>query len=565
MQNELAQQTGQLILLKRNFSTPSTVRKLVLLKLLSSKMITDAAVLKKYHEMLLFILAYPDNKELYTLAHQQIQQLKRSAEEIFRNYAPRKQSLLNGSGICSSELVYAFSYEITSWLSAAFGSSISLHSSNAQPELVSRILSLFLPALEYQGITQGNYSLPKRIEKLTGKKNSSFALQWLLQTFRNSEIPPTMCSSLYEQLQVYVNWKLDHPFFNRTFLRSLPLKRICFHNSMPVLKDHQHYIRKKINAAEKISAAEKTKLLDIARAALALHGRETDPLTYGDSSNVEYFDMGNGISIALYTMLPQNRFSIESYIGYMAFVNSVPAAYGGGWMLGYRCKIGISIFPALRGGNSALLFAAILRLYHLHFNASRFVVKPYQFGKNNPDGLHSGAFWFYYKMGFRPADTALQKLAEDENKKRATLKNYRTDTAVLREFTAAPLELLMSNNAWPGYDAAHISKVVTRNIVQYHQSDRKQALSYYTGQMKELVTGSGRKITSLQHRILARQALWMGILFPDNKKMNEWTKADKQQLIQLLLSKYGPNERDYIVRLQKHKKLWKIIDSNTQI
>jgi hypothetical protein len=565
MQTESAQQTDQLILLKRDFSAPSTVRKLLLLKQLSSKMITDAAALKKYHETLLFILAYPDNKELYTLALQQIRQLKRAAEDIFCSYAPRKQSLLNGSGIFASELVYAFSYEITSWLSTAFGGSISLHSSNAEPELVSRILSLFLPAVEYQEITQGNYSLPKRIERLTGKKNSSFALRWLLHIFHNSKIPPSVCSSLYEQLQVYVNWKLDHPFFNRTFLRSLPLKRVCFHDSMPVLKDHQRYISKKINAAEEISAEEKIKLLDIARAALALHGRETDPLTYGNSNNVEYFDMGHGISIALYTMLPQNRFSIESYIGYMAFVNSVPAAYGGGWLLGHRCKIGISIFPTLRGGNSALLFAAILRLYHCHFNANRFVVKPYQFGKNNPDGLHSGAFWFYYKMGFRPADTALQKLAEEENKKRSTLKNYKTDIEVLREFTTAPLELLMNNNVWPGYDAAHISKTVTRNIVQYHQSDRKQALSYYTRQMKRLVTASGRKITSLQQRILARQALWMSILFPNNKKMSGWTKADKQQLIQLLLSKYGPDERDYIVRLQKHKKIWKIIDRSTQI
>ena len=168
-------------------------------------------------------------------------------------------------------------------------------------------------------------------------------------------------------------------------------------------------------------------------------------------------------------------------------------------------------------------------------------------------------------MGFRPADRDLQKLAEEENKKRSARKNYRTDTSVLREFTAAPLELKMSNNAWPGYDAAHISKAVTRNIAQYHQSDRKQALSYYTGQIKRLVTGSGRKITPLQNRILARQALWMGILFWDNKKMSGWTKADKQQLIQLLLSKYGPEERDYIVRLQKHKKLWKTLDSNTQI
>ena len=34
----------------------------------------------------------------------------------------------------------------------------------------------------------------------------------------------------------------------------------------------------------------------------------------------------------------------------------------------------------------------------------RFVVEPSQFGGTNKEGLLSGAFWFYYRLGFRPID-----------------------------------------------------------------------------------------------------------------------------------------------------------------
>lgn len=550
---------NELISLKADFSDAAISKKQHVLKQLSGVTITDAALLKNYHECLLFLLAYPVNKNIYHLALHQLEDIKKESENIFSGYAPKKQTLLNGTGIYASELVCAFSYDICNWLCHTFGNSISVHSSGATTAMVSEILELFLPVMEYQEITQVHCSLPKRIQKLTGQKNSAVSLKWLLQTLNNNTTSPPVRNTLYEQLQVYISWKLDHPFFNRTSLRSLPLQKIYYQKPGAVINNYNPYIRKKIKKPIGLSPEEKKRLLDIARAALALHSRETDPVTFGDCSMVKYFDMGNGISIALYTMLPENRFSIESYIGYMAFVNSVPAAYGGGWLLGHRCKIGISIFPALRGGNSTLLFASILRLYHQYFNANRFVVKPYQFGKNNPDGLRSGAFWFYYKLGFRPLNPFLIQVAEAEYKKKISGKNYRAPLTILKKFTAGNLELLLDKGSLPDYDASLMSKAITKNIIRDFKGDRQQALKAYTAQLKYLTGTSGKKLTALQRKMLYRQATWMALPFSSNDKMNGWSKTEKQQLIRLMLSKYEADERIYIISLQQHKRLWEAI------
>lgn len=105
---------------------------------------------------------------------------------------------------------------------------------------------------------------------------------------------------------------------------------------------------------------------------------------------------------------------MESYIGYLVLKNNIPVSYGGGWIFGERCQFGINILQSFRGGESGLIICEILRVYHQHFGVTRFVVKPYQFGLHNPEAIKTGAFWFYYKLGFRPENEQLKEQALQE-------------------------------------------------------------------------------------------------------------------------------------------------------
>jgi hypothetical protein len=66
-------------------------------------------------------------------------------------------------------------------------------------------------------------------------------------------------------------------------------------------------------------------------------------------------------------------------------------------------------------------------------------VDPYQIGHENEEAIESGAFWFYYKLGFRPASTEHARLALREEEKIARTPGYRTSPATLRRLAAAPL------------------------------------------------------------------------------------------------------------------------------
>jgi hypothetical protein len=160
----------------------------------------------------------------------------------------------------------------------------------------------------------------------------------------------------------------------------------------------------------------------------------------------------------------------------MAFKNELPYAYGGAWMLGSNAKIGINIFPPFRGGESAWFFAQLIRLYHQVYKPTVFQAEPYQLGKDNPEGLESGAFWFYYRLGFRPRKPALQSLANKEAEKIAKDKNYRTSLRTLE--TLVDDEVVLELSPTPSRTTREASKLNSLVIRKRFSGSRSQAMNW---------------------------------------------------------------------------------------
>ena len=182
-------------------------------------------------------------------------------------------------------------------------------------------------------------------------------------------------------------------------------------------------------------------IIDVARATLAARARETDPVTFANPAETKLFRLERGVDIALFGMQPARRLPIESYFGFVAARNRIPIAYGGGWVFFGRCEIGVNLFEEFRGGESAVIFAQVLRAYRQHYRVRQFLVDPYQFGKDNTEAIRSGAFWFYYRLGFRPTDPALWRLADQEFGRIHAQHGYRSPARTLRRFTASKLFL----------------------------------------------------------------------------------------------------------------------------
>lgn len=510
-----------------------------------------ASEILSYHDTLLSMLAWPENKKMLELTKKTMNRLMTGVKETI---ASNKwmEIKLSGTGLPGTEITGRFSYAITRWLADKFGDKVQLHSSEANDETVRLFFQQLMPAVEYENISSGELDLLQRIKKLRRKSNIP-DLKWLLALIETSPLTHRTKEFLFNELKIFVTWKLAHPVCNRSVL-SIPVKKNFYHRNLDKTPDIKRIQKIKLPPPTRLSSAQKEHLVDVAKATLVFLYRETDPFTFASANTVKLFRLERGISIALYSMDAEHRLSIESYIGYLVFKNGIAVSYGGGWIFGERCQFGINILEPFRGGESAYIFSQLIRLYHQHFNVKRFVVKPYQFGKNNKEALESGAFWFYYKHGFRSVDVQLQKLSDSEWEKKKTDRNYRTPVDILKKFTGSNMMLAFSETAPPDFDPSSVSLAITDFINEEFNGNRMLAMAECEKKTKEQL--KIKKIisrTDLEKRAFQQWSLLtQAVLVPA-----AWSKKEKKQLLLLIQAKGHPDEFHFIRLLQKHRRLWK--------
>jgi hypothetical protein len=165
-------------------------------------------------------------------------------------------------------------------------------------------------------------------------------------------------------------------------------------------------------------------------------------------------------------MKPDHQLPLESYVGY-TLQNGYPAY--GAWCSG-DILFGINVHDAYRGGESGFILSQLLRVYRQAFHVEYFEVEPYQFGKDNPEGIASGAYWFYHKYGFRSLDKDLYALAETEQKTMRSKPGYRTSQRMLKKFVDSNVALNLGKGVPPTMYS--FTENITRMITQQYQGDR---------------------------------------------------------------------------------------------
>ena len=458
---------------------------------------------------------------------------------------------LSGTGIAGSEITGHFSYEITRWLVNEFGESVMLHSWDAKPETIKLFFRQLLPRVEYESIVAGELSPLQRIKRLKGKSGKT-ELRWLMMLFEQSSLTDSVKDFLLNELKIFITWRLDRAGFSRSTLR-FPGKKNFYPHQLERVIEIKNILSRPLPSPVRLTSSEKTDLVNMAKATLVFLYRETDPFTFASAGDLKCFELEKGYSVVLYHLKKEHRLSIESYVGYLVLKNGIPVSYGGGWIFGKRCQFGINILEPFRGGESAYIMSQLIRVYFQYFGAERFVVKPYQFGRNNKEGLESGAFWFYYKYGFRPEDEELQILAEAEWQKIKAGNNYRTSMRTLKKFTKANLQLLLDKNPVPYFDASRLSNSITHFIIKKYDGDRNKAIkSCLKNTRKTLGINHLTKWSRAEKKVWEEWSLLAGA----NLNLSAWNKHEKKQFVNLVLSKANKSELNFINCLQKHRRFW---------
>ena len=157
----------------------------------------------------------------------------------------------------------------------------------------------------------------------------------------------------------------------------------------------------------------------------------------------------------------------------------------------------------------------LLRVYRQLFGVSYFEVDAHQFGLDNTDGINSGAFWFYYKYGFRPVSAKLATLARREKVRLKTRCGLRTTKRVLREFTNSNVALQFGDAVPPALSS--VMTRITRMIGRSYKGNRVTAEQHCIITFAKLVPLPAQ-LNAAQQRVLADVALIAAALNVVDKK-----------------------------------------------
>jgi hypothetical protein len=421
-----------------------------------------------------------------------------------------------------------------------------LSSFEANDGQIKSILSVVLPKVESEILQDGNATWKSWLKK--SMKKDEDLLDRLIAIFDETDIRPEVKDELW--LAIGINIEVHFPSHH-----SLPLSLIApyYHRSL-IKKNFISQTSSPEPVRITVDETEAGTIIECARMILVRHLREIDPITFTAWQFVSYYRLPRGLSVALMGMVPERRHPIDNYIGYVVFKNGLPVAYAASWILFDSARIGLNVFPAYRGGESQYIFQEVLKLHSHVYNLNRFTVDPYQIGKDNSDGIHSGAFWIYYRAGFRPIGEQQKKIAEEEAGKIKSTKGYRTSGPVLAKLANSRMELLLKKNP-VRFDATDLSRVFASILKLQFSNDHKMAVQSSFVKLARLLEIKNYQEENLQF-ILKN---WCILLLNKEQELRR-NGPLKKVLNKLFELKAKGSEEEYISGMQRSKELRKFIE-----
>ena len=535
----------QLFSLRRSFGKQQAAQKIKLLNGIRLTALKSKKIFQLYSDALLFLVAYPDNKTVYTLANQSLHQL-----HAYIQANEKRQYSLYNTGITGTAVCAAFSFEIVKWLQKYYPTNIRIDSFEAADGQMQAILSAMMSKLESE-ILQDSYFTWKEWVQRTMLPEENL-LDGLLAIFENNDSRPEVKDELWTSIGV--NTEISFTTHN-VLTGSLTIP--YYHRSLIRKNIPQTIVAKPVKV--KLSKSDAIQIIDCSRMILVRHLREIDPISFADARLVSYYQMPRGISIVLLEMVPERRHPIDSYIGYTVFKNGLPVAYAGSWLLFDSGRIGLNVFPAYRGGESQYIFQQVLQLHAMVYRLKRFTVDPYQIGNKNSDGIHSGAFWVYYHAGFRPVLPETLKMAAAEAEKIKKIPRYRCPAVILKKLAESKLELVLQKKA-VGFDANDLSLAYSSFLKNKNNNNRKL---YEKGKAKKLATMLRIKNYEEPKMKFILQN-WALLLIHHETSLQQNGEV-KKVLKKLFALKAMGSEADYHALLQKSVVLRQFIESILKI
>ena len=413
----------QLRQVRATFGEPAEQHKREALRQLTACRLLTVRQLIAYHEDLLFIVAFPGSVPTRAIAAAELARFSRR----WRGLAAALRGAARNSGIAGTVTRPSLAWPVARAL-ADEDIDIEwpkLEDADAFDALVAKLVS---PA-ERDAFDGGDYTARAwiRLAKRAGERDAA----WLIREGRAAR-PQSEVASAWDAAQVPLRWNLGDSRRSITHARLAvrpPTLRTGFRRLTEAAASH---VVRPLETIQHLPRREAARVVDLARSALAARAREVHAMSYPNLAEVYQADLEEGVSLVLIGVPAAQRLTLEANYGYLMLSNGVPIGYGGVSPLYRQANTGINVFDPFRGSEAAFLWVQMLRVFRTLFGARRFVINGYQFGAGNSEAIASGAYWFYYRLGFRPSLAENVAVAAEEADRLRRQPKQRTQAAVLR-------------------------------------------------------------------------------------------------------------------------------------
>jgi len=408
--------------MKGRFDPQAAKRCAALLERARHARIRQPSELIRFHEIVLYLRAYPQSQEVLDLA-----------DEILFSFSERMRGVDHDpfedpeiSGIAGTGLSTNFSYDVARSLVQRHARRIKIDWENYdRSDRLGPTLARLIPSAGEDAAVEPHVDWRAWFERAHG------SIAWLLD-----HVEP----EIYDLLEIPLRWELGDSPASRSRTR-IPRRAIYYHDG-PFLKRSDVSLEAEFRAPKIAVRKHSPKILDLILDTSAVRYRELWGFTHPDRAHVYHADLGRGVDFFYFGVAPRWKLPVRGYHGGMFFKNGVPIGYVEGLSQAEEMEVGFNLYYTFREGETAWLYAQILKIFRERAGSRCFSIDPYQLGHENEEAVDSGAFWFYRKLGFQTSSKELKPLIEREESRIHSNPAYRTARSTLRKLARSPMQYL---------------------------------------------------------------------------------------------------------------------------
>jgi hypothetical protein len=534
--------------IRDDFGGTAAGEKRDLLEALSRRGLPGADGVSRLHEALVFLRAHPDDADLLALVETMLRDF--DARPDLRRF----RRALAETGIAGTDVHYAFFWTTALWMAERWPDRLTIAWKDWESrDRLEAILHLLTTFSETPAVDEVAYEPREWIDALKGpdETDAAFLVRRIDALPAGEDVRRWHWEHLDPTLRLAPGPDTPSRTRDRWEGAEISFQTRPLDRSKPSLRREIHREPKSVRV---LPPREGRRIVELAKRCMVVRHRDLYGFEHGDPRDVRMFEFDGGLTYAAIGLRPERRLLLESVYSFLTLKNGVPIGYVLASGLFGSSEVALNVFPAYRGGETARNYVRYLAMVRWLFGSDVLAVEPYQLGHDNDEGLRSGAWWFYYKLGFRPHDPDVRRLMREELARMKRDPGHRSSLATLQELSAAYVFLHLGKTRRDVLGHVPLGEIglkISRLLAERFGGDREGGLATCAREAARLL-GVRAPAGPPAAKLLWERWSPLLLAIPG---VSRWTAAQKRAAAEVVRAKGGRHESDFVRLFDAHRKL----------